>query len=82
MGGACAWGASGWGLDGGLGWMEVEDKGLEGGLLVWLEGLRFGSMAVRVCRGFGGSRFTRFLCACGSWRFGSFAVRFAAFLYF
>ena len=47
-----------------------------GGLEGWrLEagglGFRFGSMAVRVCRGFGGSRFTRFLRACGSWRFGS-----------
>ena len=49
---------------------SVRFEGLEGlggaGL-----GFRFGSMAVRVCRGFGGSRFTRFLRACGSWRFGS-----------
>ena len=45
-------------------------------LQTWLQappalGLRFGSMAVRVCRAFGGTRFTRFLRACGSWRFGS-----------
>ena len=49
----------------------VEGAGGAGGLEAGGLGFRFGSMAVRVCRGFGGSRFTRFLRAGSGLRFGS-----------